>query len=116
MVEGVLIAIVGSLTSVAGAAIGFYGGKRKDKISERELLSKDEQAFRLELREELRVYKEEISGLRQEVARLSIDNLALLTENKLLNMKVQALVERLPRQSTDNTRQNNRGWDDEETV
>lgn len=102
---GIITAIVTGVGSAIAGVIGYYSGKGKDKLTDRELLSKDEQAFRAELREELRANKEEISRLSDEVIILRRENNELIAENRLLNIKVEELVARLTRRSTDRTRE-----------
>lgn len=111
---GVITAIVGGLVSIITGGIGYYSGKSKDELTDRELLSKDEQTFRAELREELKANKEEIARLSQEVIILRQENMELVTENRLLNVKVEHLVEQLSRYSVDGTRMDRR-WGDEES-
>ncbi|ALA07184.1 hypothetical protein SECTIM467_54 [Brevibacillus phage SecTim467] len=95
MDAGVITAIVGGVVSVITGYIGYASGRSKDRVTDRELLSKDEQAFRAELREELRVYKEEIKRLSDEIQVLRKENLELITENRQLNAKVEELVTRI---------------------
>lgn len=105
--------IIGGVVPVITGVIGYFSGRSKDKMTERELLSKDEQAFRTELREELKTYKEEIKRLSDEITVLQKENMDLITENRLLNIKVEELVAQLSK------RTNNEHWDlqeDEQTV
>jgi predicted nuclease with TOPRIM domain len=95
MDASVITAIVGAVASVITGFIGYMSGRNNNKLTDRELLSKDEQAFRAELREELRVYKEEIKHLKEEIAVLRKENLELIMENRLLNAKVEELMSRL---------------------
>jgi uncharacterized protein YlxW (UPF0749 family) len=59
-------ALAGLVTSVVAGFGGYLTAKRSSKMSEREMLSKDEQAFRQELRNELQAYREEVIKLRVE--------------------------------------------------
>ncbi|MGG4144849.1 hypothetical protein ABEW34_17170 [Paenibacillus algorifonticola] len=95
MNEGILTIVVGAIVSVITGVMGYLGGRSKDRISDRELLSKDEQAFRAELRAELLDHKEEIQKLSQEIVILRKENMELVTENRLLNAKVEQLVNQL---------------------
>jgi len=104
---GVATAIIGGIVSVITGGIGYVSGKSKDRMSERELLSKDEQVFRSELKEELKTYKDEIKRLRDEITVLRNENMELISENRLLNIKVEQLVAQLSKRSAD------RRWDDE---
>lgn len=92
---GVIVAIVGLVGTAVSGAIGYATGRGKDKVTERELLSKDEQSFRAELREELKTYKEEIKRLSDEITVLRRENMELINENRLLNIKVEQLVTQL---------------------
>jgi predicted RNase H-like nuclease (RuvC/YqgF family) len=98
---GVIVAIVGLVGSAVTGVIGYATGRGKDKISDRELLSKDEQAFRKELRAELRANKEKIEKLSDEIVILRRENMELVAENRSLNAKVEQLVERLSRRTGD---------------
>lgn len=102
----VIVAIIGGVAGTIGSFLGYMSGKNANKkdlaISERQLLSQDEQAFRAELRETLnfyieesKAYKEEISMLRAEVNQLREENYALILENRQLNAKVDELMSRL---------------------
>ena len=113
MDAGVITALVGGVVSIITGGIGYISGKSKDKVADRELLSKDEQTFRAELREELKINKEEIARLSHEVIILRQENMELVAENKLLNIKVEHLVEQLSRYSVDETRKD-RGWGGDE--
>ncbi|MGG1616560.1 hypothetical protein ACIFQM_08880 [Paenibacillus sp. NRS-1782] len=81
-------------TGISGV-IGYASGRSNNKVKERELLSKDEQAFRVTLMDALSSHKEEIHRLSEEIAVLQTENLSLLAENRSLNAKVEALVARL---------------------
>ncbi|MGG0757115.1 hypothetical protein [Brevibacillus laterosporus] len=95
----VMIAIIGGAVSLGTGFIGYISGRNNNQkdvsISDRQLLSQAEQAFRAELREELRIYKEEIKALKQEIEVLRQENFKLLTENRSLNTKVESLMSRL---------------------
>ncbi|MBD8498871.1 hypothetical protein [Paenibacillus arenosi] len=91
---GVITAIIGGIVSIITGAIGYASGRGNNKMTDRELLSKDEQAFRAELREELAKNKEEIKRLSEEIQTLREENLDLITENRLLNARVEELVSR----------------------
>ncbi|MFF2017209.1 hypothetical protein [Paenibacillus sp. NPDC058177] len=95
---GIIVAIVGGAVSVITGVIGYVSGKGKDKVTERELLSKDEQVFRAEMRQEMKDSKDEVKRLSDEITVLRRENMELITENRLLNKKVEELVERLTRQ------------------
>jgi cell division protein FtsB len=105
---GVTTAVVGGVVSVITGVVGYLSGRGKDKVTERELLSKDEQAFRAELREELCTYKEDIKRLSDEITVLRKENNELINENRLLNFKVEQLVSQLSKRIGD------RRWDDAE--
>ncbi len=94
---GVITAIVALVGTVVSGGVGYATGRGKDKVTERELLSKDEQSFRSELREELRTYKEEIKRLSDEVTILRKENMELISENRVLDQKVEQLVSQLSR-------------------
>lgn len=95
----VMIAIIGGAVSLSTGFLGYISGRNNNQkevsISDRQLLSQAEQAFRAELREELRIYKEEIKALKQEIEVLRQENFKLLTENRSLNTKVESLMSRL---------------------
>lgn len=95
MDANVITAVIGAVASVITGIIGYLSGRNNNKLTDRELLSKDEQAFRSELREELKIYKEEIKQLKAEIAVLRKENLELIMENRLLNAKVEELMSRL---------------------
>lgn len=92
---GIITAIVGLLGTAVSGIIGYTTGKGKDKVTERELLSKDEQAFRAELREALRINEEKVERLSNEIVILRKENMELIAENRLLNNKVEQLVRQL---------------------
>jgi predicted RNase H-like nuclease (RuvC/YqgF family) len=92
---GVITAIVALVGTALSGVIGYATGRGKDKMTERELLSKDEQSFRAELREELRTYKDEIKRLSDEITILRTENMELINENRVLNGKLEQLVKQL---------------------
>lgn len=111
---GTLTAIIGVVGSIVTGGIGYLSGKNKDKVTDRELLSKDEQAFRANLIERINAYEEKIDKLNSEVVILSREvitlrkeNLELISENKQLNSKVEELVSRLSKKEAE------RRWEDE---
>lgn len=104
---GIVTAVVGGVVSVITGVIGYISGKGKDQVTDRELLSKDEQVFRTGLIERLNSYEDKIEKLSNEVVTLRRENTELITENRLLNIKVEQLVAQMSRNGTERTR-----WDD----
>lgn len=92
---GVITAIVGLVGTAVSGVIGYASGKNNNKVTDRELLSKDEQAFRAGLIERLNSYEEKIEKLSNEVVTLRKENMELISENRLLNIKVEQLVAQL---------------------
>jgi predicted nuclease with TOPRIM domain len=101
MEVGVITAIAGLVGSAVTGIIGYASGKNNNKVTDRELLSKDEQAFRERLIERLTSSEEKIERLSNEVITLRQENLALIAENRLLNNKVEQLVAQLSRRRGD---------------
>ncbi|WP_151734152.1 hypothetical protein [Paenibacillus tengchongensis] len=95
MDTGVVTAVIGVIGTALSGTIGYATGRTKDKMTEREMLSKDEQAFRAELRAELQTHKDEIRKLSEEITVLRKENMDLIAENRLLNIKVEQLVAQL---------------------
>ncbi len=92
---GVITAVVGLVSTAVSGVIGYASGKSNNKVTDRELLSKDEQAFRERLIERLTSSEEKIELLSNEVITLRQENMELITENRLLNIKVEQLVAQL---------------------
>ncbi|MFF2889477.1 hypothetical protein [Paenibacillus sp. NPDC057967] len=90
-----MTAIIGGVVSVVTGVIGYASGKSNNKMTDRELLSKDEQTFRAGLIERLNSYEEKIEKLSNEVVTLRKENMELISENRLLNAKVEQLVAQL---------------------
>lgn len=98
---GVITAILGLVGSAVTGIIGYASGKNNNKVTDRELLSKDEQAFRERLIERLTSSEEKIERLSNEVITLRQENMELIAENRLLNNKVEQLVAQLSRRRGD---------------
>lgn len=92
---GVITVVVGGIVSVVTGVIGYASGRGNNKMTDRELLSKDEQLFRAGLIERLNAYEEKIEKLSNEVVTLRKENMDLINENRLLNVKVEQLVTQL---------------------
>lgn len=92
---GVITTVVGLVSTAVSGVIGYASGKSNNKVTDRELLSKDEQAFRERLIERLTSSEEKIELLSNEVITLRQENMELITENRLLNIKVEQLVAQL---------------------
>ncbi|OBR67761.1 hypothetical protein A7K91_08480 [Paenibacillus oryzae] len=95
MDTGAITAIIGGVVSVITGVIGYASGKSNNKMTDRELLSKDEQTFRAGLLERLAAYEDKIDKLSNEIVTLRNENLKLINENRLLNDKVEQLVSQL---------------------
>lgn len=93
--DSVISAVTGVGSAVATGVGGYFVAKRQSKTSERELLSKDERAFRDALKEELNKYREEVINLRKEIMQLMEMNMKLETENKILMSKMDVLRKEL---------------------
>lgn len=92
-------AIVAVFSSATTLIIAKSTNKKDITISDRQLLSEDEKAFRQELRDTINGYKteleearNEIKELRQEVSMLRKENMELVLENKELSNKVDSLL------------------------
>jgi predicted nuclease with TOPRIM domain len=98
----VIPAVVGIVSSVTTFFVARSNNSKDLTISDRQQLSEDEKAFRQELRDTINTYKQEleearreIKELRQEVAELHQVNLNLTLENKKLQAKVEELKNEL---------------------
>lgn len=93
--DAMLSGLAGVVIAIISAIQGFKVARKQVKVTEREQLSKDQQAFMDKVMTELELHRNKVEHLTEEIIKLREVNLKLEFDNRLLTEKMDDLTTEL---------------------